>query len=122
MGTHPIFESDFDCLTEWKQLPCPITMTQRLYYNTGNSQNVEKRTRSKVCVGECDLGNAPPDSLQSRFRYFKRRDPEPDFSSLQRPKFSTYSRAPSNVDASIDETLFDVCGASFESTSTGFLV
>jgi len=20
MGTHPIFESDFDCLTEWKQL------------------------------------------------------------------------------------------------------
>ena len=90
-----------------------------MYYNTGNSLNVEKRTRSKICGGQCDLENAPPNSLQSRFRYFKRRHPEPDFSFLQRPNFSTYPRAPTT---NVDDTLFDIRGASFESTSTGFLV
>ena len=37
----------------------------RLYYNTGNKINVEKRTRERLCQAGCtQLVDVPPNSLQ----------------------------------------------------------
>merc|ERR1712109_119040 len=60
MGTHPIFESDFDCLTEMVQR---LTYRRRLAYNTSSNgrkivktpggklvyQRVAKKAKAPVC-------------------------------------------------------------------------
>merc|ERR1711917_186148 len=39
MGTHPIFESDFDCLTEWPKTELPFSRTTMSWSNV-----------SKICA------------------------------------------------------------------------
>jgi len=52
MGTHPIFESDFDCLTEKFAIPVGILAVSifvfRKYFNSANAKNCERAISEKV--------------------------------------------------------------------------
>merc|ERR1712130_482408 len=52
MGTHPIFESDFDCLTEKFAIPVGILAVSifvfRKYFNSSNAKNCERAISEKV--------------------------------------------------------------------------
>jgi len=57
----------------------------RLFYNTGNRKNTNKRCGLSNC--HQDEENYSEDSLLKRFKYFKCKKPIPDFQNLQRPEF-----------------------------------
>lgn len=91
----------------------------RLYYNTGNKVNVEKRTRSTPCQAGCNpLTNVPEDSLQGRFRYFKQRNPAPNFKDLQTPNFKPFEKYNRNIDS----WMFDLSKAQMMQTDGGLLI
>ena len=92
---------------------------ERLYYNTGNKINVEKRTRTCMAGAACEqIVDVPEDSLQGRFRYFKKRTPEPEFKNLQTPEFKDYK----NYDEDFKSDLIDLSNAKLLQTDSGFLV
>jgi hypothetical protein len=67
---------------------------ERLFYNTGNIKNTEKRSGMCMAGKNCDLENAPVNSLHARFKYFKRKDIKPDFTKLNSPTFEARSLFP----------------------------
>ena len=67
---------------------------ERLFYNTGNSRNTEKRSGMCMAGKNCDLERAPANSLHARFKYFKRKDIKPDFAKLNSPTFEERSLLP----------------------------
>lgn len=89
----------------------------RLYYNTGNKRNTEHR--SGICMKNqnCDLENAPPDSIHSRYKYFKRKDINPDFSSLNPPNLLLSSRY-----IQVNSWMFDFTSSKILKTSSGLTI
>merc|ERR1712242_688823 len=82
MGTHPIFESDFDCLTEWKTkwmirwtwmvlLPRPWSWSRqvRLIQNKRNEKSVKSALTQRPDVTlACSRAKAVRDSFGETFR------------------------------------------------------
>ena len=91
----------------------------RLFYNTGNRTNTEKRTRSKLCgTNSCDLSDAPVGSLQERFKYFKRKNSPPNLANLRSPQF--YDDA--NFDDTIDSWMIDKSQMKILRTKSGLII
>merc|ERR1712212_837077 len=60
MGTHPIFESDFDCLTEYKKMPSAefnkAAEDARKLTKPTNEEKLEVYSLYKQCtVGDCNI-------------------------------------------------------------------
>lgn len=90
---------------------------ERLYYNTGNSQNTEKRSGMCMAAKNCDLENAPVNSLHARFKYFKKKDVKPDFAKLNPPNFDE-----SSLTIDEDSWMFNSRGARILEAKTGLKI
>ena len=104
-------------ITFWMLRMMTALDPERLYYNTGNSKNTEKR--SGVCMAgkNCDLENAPADSLHARFKYFKRKDIKADFSKLNAPDFQQKI-----IDTNVDSWMINSSGVKVLQTKSGLLI
>lgn len=90
---------------------------ERMFYNTGNSKNTEKRSGMCMAGKNCDLENAPINSLHARFKYFKRKDIKPDFSKLNSPIFEERSFL-----SNVDSWMFNSTGSKILETKTGLKI
>ncbi|CBY19020.1 unnamed protein product [Oikopleura dioica] len=90
---------------------------ERMFYNTGNSKNTEKRSGMCMAGKNSDLENAPINSLHARFKYFKRKDIKPDFSKLNSPIFEERSFL-----SNVDSWMIDSTGSKILETKTGLKI
>merc|ERR1712223_2137826 len=65
MGTHPIFESDFDCLTEFKKMPLEETI-----YSTSQISIPAELPDLLKQYTKAAIRTQPPDILQWSAAYF----------------------------------------------------
>jgi len=90
---------------------------ERLFYNTGNSKNTEKRSGTCMAGKNCDLDNAPVNSLHARFKYFKRKDIKPDFGKLNSPIFEERSLL-----SNVESWMLNSSGFKILETKTGLVI
>merc|ERR1712048_1535665 len=87
MGTHPIFESDFDCLTE-KNI-------HDFMYNTGAEA---QSSGAKSCVGKA-----------SKKSYFESRDVAQPFNNMVSPNNNTYQPYSPGYDQNMTSPVIERC-------------
>jgi len=92
-------------------------MLTLVFYNTGNSKNTEKRSGTCMAGKNCDLDNAPVNSLHARFKYFKRKDIKPDFGKLNSPIFEERSLL-----SNVESWMLNSSGFKILETKTGLVI